>query len=278
MKLLTLLFLLLFSAYGISQSFKNSFAIDYYFTPILVAETSINYGFVSPQKQQIDSVNVMFFRKHRFKKTLNLSYSRIYASGFQIITSINFSRITPMGNRVSESDTSVFYYAKKYYSNWLSLNLNFAKAVEMDEKVTFIHGIVIGGGLLSNNNDEIKGVYSKGIPKFQDEIEFDHVETFHTGVKPSLLNFNLRYDFTLEFKAGKNISLFTGFKIPIIRLFTYNDISFQPGVKLNTDSFFTSYNSYSVYTNNVESFNKNLAFSLKKNQAFGLKLGIKYYW
>ena len=68
-----------------------------------------------------------------------------------------------------------------------------------------------------------------------------------------------------------------GVEVPIIRLFFYNDKAFVPGVSLNTESFFTGFNSFALDTRNSESFNKNVAYSLKKHHATSLNLGIRFY-
>jgi hypothetical protein len=180
----------------------------------------------------------------------------------------------------------VFITSDQLNANYLGGEIKLFKRREVNKLGTsFFHGVRIGAGHLSRKSNTIQGgdfafdtlqsIYSKHI--FVESIKkAKNIKDYKLNVNIDLFNFNIKYTLLIEQKLSEKFSVFGGFDIPLIRLFFYNDVKFQTGVELNTESFFTGFKSYSLNTKSSESFNKNFAYSLKKNQATSLKLGVKY--
>jgi hypothetical protein len=142
------------------------------------------------------------------------------------------------------------------------------------------HGLTIGGGILSGRNSIVSLTYGdeeidpNGISKTNQYLSKEILE-YDLGYKVRLYDLYLNYTFQYLFKVGKRTTLFTGFELPLLRLFFYNS-QVKFGLSLNDESFFTSYESYVPHIGNQMSANKNFAYSLKKTNSFSLNFGVRY--
>jgi len=292
LKKLFFISLLLFSFCGYSQEkIKHSVSINVNITPLPFMMDNHSYLlFLKPRIKHIDNKDFVIYRKALTKQTYYFGYNVLFKNNFNLGFKIGYCKVQNLGYSIRTNDTSGFIIVNQLKSNYFGGEIDFLKQIKVNKLGTnFIHGVRIGGGKLFRKPNDIKGgVVADLNPKIsskyekksftQEVYEVKDIKMYSIGDINDLYHFNIKYTFLVEQKITDKLSFLAGIDIPLIRLFFYNSVTFQTGLELNTDDFFTGLKSYSLQVGDSESFNKNFAYSLKKNHATSLKLGVKYFF
>ena len=275
--------LLLNSVVSYSQDdvFNLSVEFEYKIVPLLFHE---DLGLFFKQKL-INKNNSVYIenKKILFKGNYSLKLNFILPKKNNTISaSLNYSKVGFKGKWVNLNDSTNFWIASSKHSNYFGADIRYLTRIEKTEKFEVQQGVNLGFGILESSNSKISmaekktSQYSQSYSK-EGSTEVEVPFVYDLGFVPKVKDIYLNYSFLIEYDLLPNIGVYVGVEVPIIRLFFYNDKAFVPGVSLNTESFFTGFNSYALDTRNSESFNKNVAYSLKKHHATSLNLGIRFY-
>jgi len=241
--------------------------------------------FLNPEIKINSNTTDVFFKNSYTKQTYNLGYNRFIDNKFEIGVNLTYCKVQNLGYYINTSDSTSFILTEQLNAKYFGGELHLIKQKKETKKgLKSFHGFRVGLGYLNRKSNTVKGGtfvkdtldYISGESRFIQEIkEVKNIYDQNLNAKVGLFNFNIKYTIMLEKKLTDRISIIGGIDIPLMRLFFFNG-NIKSGIGLNTEDFFTGFQSYSLYTNNSKSFNKNFAYSLKKNQATCLKLGIKY--
>jgi hypothetical protein len=235
-------------------------------------------------KVVIENNNLVLVDRRQWLKSIHNLKFNFYLPKISSSISIgaSYAHVLLKGKFIRFDDTTAYSLASNLYSNYYGVNLRYLKVKRINSDFNIQHGIELGAGALKAEKNNVQFIKKENeiygySPKYYRKFEINEPFDYELNISSKVYDLNLSYNLVFEYNINSKFSLLAGLEVPIIRFFFYDYYSFIPGISLNTESFFTSYTSFSLGIRDTSSFNKNFSYSLKKHHATSFNFSIRYY-